>query len=70
MLVMVGETSSGSCPAPAMLLGQSEASKLIDASIHLWCGTTFGTGAAATTSQCRFWMMRQEVMSQQPLNMT
>jgi hypothetical protein len=39
MLVMVGETINGSCPAPAKLLGQSEASKLIDASIHLRCGT-------------------------------
>jgi hypothetical protein len=28
MLVMVGETSSGSCPAPAMLLGQSVTLKL------------------------------------------
>jgi hypothetical protein len=70
MLMMVRETSSGSCPAPAMLLGQSEASKLIDVSIHLWCGTAFGAGAAAATSQCRFLMMRREVMSQEPLNMT
>jgi hypothetical protein len=35
MLMMVGETSSRSCPTPAMLLGQSEALKLIDVSIHM-----------------------------------
>jgi hypothetical protein len=35
MLAMVGETSSGSCPAPAMLLGQSQASNPIGVSIHL-----------------------------------
>jgi hypothetical protein len=45
MLMMVGETSSGSCPTLAMLLGQSEASKLIDVSIHLWCAAAFGIGA-------------------------
>jgi hypothetical protein len=52
MLAMVGETSSGSCPAPIMFLGQSEASKLIDVSIHLWWGATQDVGAAATTAQC------------------
>jgi hypothetical protein len=35
MLAMVGETISGSCSAPSMFLGQFEASKLIDVSIHL-----------------------------------
>jgi hypothetical protein len=34
MLAMARETSSGSFPAPAMLLGQSVALKLIDVSIH------------------------------------
>jgi hypothetical protein len=58
MLTMVGETSSGSCPALAMLLGQLEASKLIYISIHLWCAIAFGAGAAAATSQRRFLMMR------------
>jgi hypothetical protein len=57
MLTMVGEMSSGRCPAPAMLSGQSEASKLIDVSFHLWCSSTFGAGAAAATSRCRFWTM-------------
>jgi hypothetical protein len=37
-LAMVGETSSGSCLAPAMILGRSEASNPIKVSTHLWCG--------------------------------
>jgi hypothetical protein len=69
MLTMVGETSSGSYPAHVMLLGQSEASKLIDVSIHLWCDTAFGAGAVAATSRRRFLMMRREVMSQESPNM-
>jgi hypothetical protein len=44
MLVMVGEMINGSCPAPDMLLGQSEASKLIGVSTHLRCGATLGAG--------------------------
>jgi hypothetical protein len=39
-------------------------------SIHLWCSAAFGVGAAVATSQCRILMMRREVMSQEPLNMT
>jgi hypothetical protein len=70
MLMMVGETSSESCPTPAMLLGQSEASKLIDVSIHMQCGASFGVGATVATTQHRFLTMRWEVMSQEPLNMT
>jgi hypothetical protein len=35
MLVMVGETRSGSYSGRAMFLGQSEASKTTDLSIHL-----------------------------------
>jgi hypothetical protein len=70
MLMMVGVTSCGSCPAPAMLLGQSEASKLIDVSIHLWCGVDLGAGTTAATSQHRFLTMQWEVMSQEPLNIT
>jgi hypothetical protein len=58
MLTTDGETSSGSCLTLAMLLGQSEALKLIDVSIHLWCDTAFGAGAAAATSRHRFLMMR------------
>jgi hypothetical protein len=57
MLTMVREMSSGSCPTPAMLLGQLEASKLINVSIHLWCGTAFGAGASTATSRCRFLTM-------------
>jgi hypothetical protein len=70
MLTMVRETSSGSCPAPIMLLGQSEASKLINVSIHLWCGVALGASAATATSQRRFITMRWGVMSQEPSNIT
>jgi hypothetical protein len=70
ILTMVGETSSRSCPAPTMLLEQSEASKLIDVSIHLWCDTAFGTGVAVATSRHRFLVVWWEVMSQEPPNMT
>jgi hypothetical protein len=56
-LAMVGETTSGSCPAPAMFLGQSEASNAIDISIHLWWGTTLGVGAAAVTTRRNVLMM-------------
>jgi hypothetical protein len=70
MLAMVKETISGSYLAPAMLLGQSEVSKLIDGSIHLLCGSALGTGAVVATSRRRVLMMRRDVMSQEPLNMT
>jgi hypothetical protein len=40
LLAMVGMMSSGSYPAPAMFLGQSEVLKPIVISIHLWWGTT------------------------------
>jgi hypothetical protein len=63
MVVMVGETSSGSCPAPTMLLGHSEALKLIGVSIHLWCAATLEAGAVVATSRCRVLTMRQDVMS-------
>jgi hypothetical protein len=69
MLTMVGEMINGSCTAPAMLLGQSEASKLISISIHLHCGPTLGAGAAAATSQRRVLTTRWDVMSQEPPNM-
>jgi hypothetical protein len=49
-LAMVGKTTSESYPAPAMFLGQSEASNVIDVSIHLWWGTALGVGAAVTTA--------------------
>jgi hypothetical protein len=57
-LTMVGETSSRSCLTPTILLGQSEVLKLIDVSIHLWCGAALGAGAATATSQHRFLMMQ------------
>jgi hypothetical protein len=63
MLAMVGETISRSCPSPTMLLGQSKASKLIDVSIHLWCGMALGAGEATATSRHRVLTMRQDVMS-------
>jgi hypothetical protein len=36
MVVMVGEMTSGSYSTPDMFLGQSQASNMIDVSIHLW----------------------------------
>jgi hypothetical protein len=50
-LEIVGETNSGSCPALAMLLGQSEASNPIRVSTHLRCGATLGAGATAAISR-------------------
>jgi hypothetical protein len=50
-LEMVGETSSGSWPALAMLSRQSEESNPIRVSTHLRCGAAFGVGAAAATSR-------------------
>jgi hypothetical protein len=69
-LVMVGETSSGSCPVPTMLLGQSEASNPIGISTHLRCGDALNAGAAAAISQHMVLMMRLNVMAQEPLNIT
>jgi hypothetical protein len=69
-LAMVGEISSGSCPAPAMLLGQSEASNPTRVSTHLRCGTAYGARGAATISQHKVLTMRLNVMSQEPPNMT
>jgi hypothetical protein len=66
---MVGEMSNRSYLAPAMFLGQSEASKPIDIPIHLWWGTALGTGAAAATAQRGVWMMHPDLMSQEPLYM-
>jgi hypothetical protein len=65
MLAMVGETTSGSCPAPATFLGQSEASKSIDVSIHLWWGTALSTGVAAATARRSVLMMCLDVISQE-----
>jgi hypothetical protein len=61
MLVMVEETTSGSCPAPDMFLGQSEASNMIDNSIHLWWSAAHDVGAMAATA----WHSL-DVMSQEP----
>jgi hypothetical protein len=69
-LTMVGETSSRSCPMPAMLLGQSEASNPIGVSTHLRCGAAFGVGATAAISRCKVLMTRLNVMAQEPPNMT
>jgi hypothetical protein len=62
-LAMVGETSSSSYPAPAMLLGQSEASNPIEVSTHMRCGATFDARAAAAISQRKVLTIRLEVMS-------
>jgi hypothetical protein len=63
MLEMVGETSSGSCPVPAMLLGQSEASNPIGVSTHLWCGAAFGARATAAISRRRVLTTCLDVMA-------
>jgi hypothetical protein len=70
ILAMVGETCSESCLAPTMLLGQLVALKLIGVSIHVWCGATLGVGATTATSQRRVLTTLQEVVSQEPPNMT
>jgi hypothetical protein len=62
-LAMVGKTTSESYPAPAMFLGQSEASNMIDVSIHLWWGTALGVGAAVTTARHSVLMTRLDMMS-------
>jgi hypothetical protein len=69
-LAMVGETTSRSCPAPAMFLGQSKASNVIDVSIHLWWGAALGLVAAAATAQCSVLMTFLDVMSQELPYMT
>jgi hypothetical protein len=61
MLVMVEEMSRWSCPGPAMFLGQSEASKLIDVSIHLWWGAALCIGVAAATARHRVLMTLLDV---------
>jgi hypothetical protein len=65
-LAMVREMTSGSYPANAMFLGQSEASNVIDVSIHLWWGATLSAGVAAATTRCNVLMMRLDVISQEP----
>jgi hypothetical protein len=67
MLAMVGETSSGSCPAPAKFLGQLEALKLIDISIHLWWGAALGADTAAATARCRVLMTRRDNVPGDPI---
>jgi hypothetical protein len=69
-LAMVGEMSSGSCPAPTMFLGQSKASKPIDVSIHMWWGASLGAGAAVATARHTVLTTRLDVMSQEPPYMT
>jgi hypothetical protein len=49
-LAMVGEMTIRRCPAPDMLFGQSEASKLMDIFILLLWDIVLGTGAAAATA--------------------
>jgi hypothetical protein len=65
-LEMVGETSSGSYPASAMLLVQSKASKLIRISTHLRCDAAFTSGAATAISRRGVLTTRLDVMAQEP----
>jgi hypothetical protein len=67
---MVGEMTSGSYPASAMFLGQSEAFNVINVSIHLWWGTALGVGVVAATAQRNVLITRLDVMSQEPPYMT
>jgi hypothetical protein len=53
-----------------MLWGQSEVSNPISVSIHLWCGTALGGGVATMISWCKVLMTRQDIMYQEPPNMT
>jgi hypothetical protein len=69
-LAMVGETSSGSYPSHTVLLGQSEALNKFGVSTHLRCDAAFGAEAAAAISRRKVLMMRLDVMSQEPPNMT
>jgi hypothetical protein len=69
-LEMVGETSSGSYPVPAMILGQSKESNPIGVSSHLRCGAAFDAAATATISQRRVLTPRLDMMAQEPPNMT
>jgi hypothetical protein len=62
-LEMVRETSSGSCLAPAMLLGQSEAMNLIGVSIHLRCSVAFGAKTATAISRRRVLTTCLDVMA-------
>jgi hypothetical protein len=69
-LVMVGETSSGNYPMPAILLGQSEASNPIRVPTHLSCDAAFDGGATAAISQGKVWTTCLDVMAQESPNMT
>jgi hypothetical protein len=62
-LEIVGETSRGSCPVSAMLLGQSEASNPIEVSTHLQCGAAFGAEVTVVISQCNILTTRLDVMA-------
>jgi hypothetical protein len=64
MLVMVGEMTSRSYPAPNMFLGQSEALNMIDICIHLWWATAHDAGVAATIARRSVLTTRLDVMSQ------
>jgi hypothetical protein len=60
----------GATQHPPCSWGQSEASKAIDVSIHLWWGTALVVGAAVATARSRVLMMRWDMMFQEPPYMT
>jgi hypothetical protein len=66
--LMVGEMTSGSCPAPTMFLGQSKAMKPMDVFIHLWWGASLGASAAAATATAQRSVLTTclDIMSQEP----
>jgi hypothetical protein len=63
MLVMVEEMTSKSCPTPDMFLGQSEASNVINVSIHLWWDAALNVGTMAATVWHSVLVTRLDVMS-------
>jgi hypothetical protein len=67
MLATTGAVMSGSTPAPAMLSGQSNASKEMVVPLHRWCGAALGTpGTAERTSHHRDLTLLREMSSQLP----
>ena len=69
-LEMVGETTMGKSPAPAMLDGQSEASKLTGVPIHFTWAVNLDMEAVAAMSRRSVLTARREVSGHEPPNMT
>jgi hypothetical protein len=71
MLAMVGAVMSGSTPAPAIFLGQSDGPKEMVVLFHLWWGDAFGIpGFTERTYRRRILTSRRETSSELPPYMT